>query len=247
MIQEISIEAAIQKRQSDTLFLFGSGYSVNDLTPAEIKSMEEHDTLSFSWFVHQSFIRMDFHLIREIAIDDRNPAIWKEEFRKYTQLLKGNPYYQKTVFILHVGLGSIRVLLNDSFPEKTEALFYYNSPKGTKLPNGDFDAGFGGLVHGPSTLFDCLNFAYLLNWKKIILVGVDLYDRRYFWLTHDQTRRNDIIRGKTYKDKHNTAKEAMIWAKRWRKYFQKKGVELYVYNPRSLLVQSLPVFTSGRI
>ncbi len=247
MVQEISIETAAQRKKSDTLFILGSGYSIKDLTSAEISKMEQHDTLSFSWFVHQNFIRADFHLVREVASDDCNPTIWREEFRKYAQLLKKNPYYKKTIFILHVGLGSIRALLSDSFPEGAEGLFYYNRPKGTRYPNDDFRASFGGLTHGPSTLFDCINFAYLLRRRKIVLVGVDLYDRRYFWLEHNQTRRNDMIRDKTYRNKHNTAWETIIWAKRWRKYFQKKGVELYVYNPRSLLVQSLPIFTFGRI
>lgn len=247
MVQEISIETIAKGKKSDTLFVFGSGYSIRDLTPAEVRNMERHDTLSFSWFVHQSFIRADFHLVREVASDDYKPTIWREEFQKYAQLLKKNPYYQKTIFILHVGLGSIRALLSNSFPEGAECLFYYNCPKGTRYPNDDFRADFGGLTHGPSTLFDCINFAYLLRWRKIVLVGIDLYDRRYFWLECDQTRRNDVIRDKTYRDKHNTARETVIWAKRWRKWFQKKGMELYVHNPRSLLVQSLPIFTSGRI
>lgn len=247
MVKEITFEEARKKKRSDTIFIFGSGYSMNALAPAEIKRMEQHDTLSFSWFVYQNFIRADFHLVREVASDDYNPAIWRGEFRRYAQLLKGNPYYQKTIFILQVGLGSIRALLNDSFPEGAEGLFYYDGPKGTRYPNDDFRASFGGLTHGPSTLFDCINFAYLLRWRKIVLVGVDLYDRRYFWLERDQTRRNDIIRDKTCRDKHNTARETIIWAKRWRKYFQKKDIELYVHNPRSLLVQSLPIFTFGKI
>ncbi len=247
MVKEITFEEARKKKRSDTIFIFGSGYSISALAPAEIKRIEQHNTLSFSWFVHQNFIRADFHLVREVASDDYNQAIWREEFRKYAQLLKGNPYYQKTIFILQVGLGSIRALLSGSFPEGAECLFYYDCPKGTRYPNDDFRASFGGLTHGPSTLFDCINFAYLLRWRKIVLVGVDLYDRRYFWLERDQTRRNDIIRDKTYRDKHNTARETIIWAKRWRKYFQKKGIELYVHNPRSLLVQSLPIFTSGKI
>lgn len=241
-ITEVTSEEVFNRKRSDSLFIFGSGYSINDLTAAEIEIFSQHDTLSFNWFIYQDFIRIDYHLIRELASNDRDSSIWKQEFAHYSGLLKKSPFYQNTLFVIQVSMSAVRLLANHCLPEEAACLFYYKCPVGTKYPNTDFKSGFGGLVHGPSTLFDCMNFAYLFGWKKIILVGVDLYDRRHFWLKADETDPRDVIRNKNYWDEHNTTREAIIWAKRWRKYFQREGIQLSVYNPKSLLAKVVPIF-----
>jgi hypothetical protein len=88
-------------RKSDTIFIFGSGYSINDITEPEWSHFEQHDPFSFSWFLYQDF------------------------------------------------------------------------------------------VHIAGTLTDCAKFAYLLGWKNIVLAGVDLYDRGYFWLSYEDTREDE--------------------------------------------------------
>src|SRR5258706_13937478 len=49
-------------RKNDTLFVMGSGYSINDLTPTELRFFEQHDVLSFNWFCKQNFLRSDYNL-----------------------------------------------------------------------------------------------------------------------------------------------------------------------------------------
>ena len=41
------------------MFIFGSGASLNAITPTEWTEIERHDTLGFNWFVRQSFVRCD--------------------------------------------------------------------------------------------------------------------------------------------------------------------------------------------
>ncbi len=242
LIQEVDVDVVQKRKKSDTIFIFGSGYSINDLSSLEIEKMEEHDTLSFSWFIYQNFIHADYHLIREVARNDWNPAIWRPEIQFYGELLKGNPFYQNALFVLQVSINSLRLVSNHCLPEGAEYIFYHSCPKGTKYPNEDFKSRSGGLVHGPSTLFDCINFAYLFGWQKIVLVGIDLYDSRYFWLKPDQSRPGDAERKINYMDQHNTAYETVIWVRRWGKYFQKRIIELFVYHPKSLLTRVLPIF-----
>ena len=64
-------------KKSSTLFVFGSGRSLADLPDASWRHFEAHDTLSFNWFPHQRYVRVDYHLIREIAADDFQPRIWR--------------------------------------------------------------------------------------------------------------------------------------------------------------------------
>jgi hypothetical protein len=35
-------------RRSETVFIFGSGYSLHDITPAEWRAIEAHDTIGFN-------------------------------------------------------------------------------------------------------------------------------------------------------------------------------------------------------
>ena len=93
------------------------------------------------------------------------------------------------------------------------------APSEPGLPTRSFAQG---VRHAPGTLSDVVNCAYLLGWKDIVLVGVDLYDSRYFWLEQDQTLDYDAeagtlvpaevntIRGNQYDEPHNTAVSGVV-------------------------------------
>ena len=55
-----------------------------------------------------------------------------------------------------------------------------------------------GIVHGFGSVISVVNIAYLMGWKHIVLVGIDLYDHRYFYLPPNETRAVEK-RGLTYK------------------------------------------------
>src|SRR3954468_13869279 len=54
-------------RRSATVFIFGSGYSLNDVAADEWRAIGQHDTVSFNYFPHQRFVRADYHLIGELV------------------------------------------------------------------------------------------------------------------------------------------------------------------------------------
>ena len=230
-------------RKTDTVFIFGSGYSLHDITPAEWTHIEQYNPVGFSWFVRQDFVRVDFHLIREIGPDDLNPEVWRPKLYEYGKCITQNPHYTDTVFIVQGEYRAIegnRLISLKLLPEGARVFrFHTRSRSIYEPPSFSFAEGF---VHGPSSLFNCVNFAYILGWKRIILTGVDLYDRRYFWLKPDETRDSDIWRGASYKDTHNTAQRAVEFVKGWKEFFAEKEVELMVYNTRSLLAEVLPVY-----
>ena len=101
------------------------------------------------------------------------------------------------------------------------------------------------ISHCIATLSDAINISYILGYRKIVLVGIDLYDRRYFWLGRSETNEYDLKRGKTYSDIHATADNVLRGMAVWNKYLTKKGVRLYIYNPRSLLNKVLPVYPNA--
>ncbi len=229
-------------RKSDTLFIFGSGYSLNDLTPAEISHLEQHDTLGFNWFIYQNAVRVDFQLVREIT-PSLKKNILQPKMREYASILEENTRYSDTVFIVQEGfkaiIGNCLIGLK-LMPRKRPIFPYRNSSRSSlDLPSNSLAKG---LVHGKGTLMECINLGYLLGWKKIVLMGIDLYDRRYFWLKPDETRSNDLIRGASHVDQHNTANYVIQHISDWIPFLKKNDIQLYIYNPRSLLSKTLPVY-----
>jgi len=229
-------------RRSDTIFIFGSGYSINDLTPGELEHFEAHDTLGFNWFVHQRLVRMDYHLVREIAQNDVDARVWRPQVASYFELVSGNPRYRDTIFLLQSGLRAInanRALAQRLVPQGSR-VFLWRSVRGRDRLGRSFA---DGLSHPHSTLEECVNFAAILGWRKIVLVGVDLYDRRYFWLGAEETRESDAARGAGHAQPHSRATSGMIEnLGSWARELAAQGTTLSVYNPRSLLVPALPLY-----
>ena len=61
-----------------------------------------------------------------------------------------------------------------------------------------------GFVHYGGTLSDALCFAYQLEYAEVILCGVDLYVRRYFFVKYDEIRDIDLESGAKNTSIHNT-------------------------------------------
>ena len=237
-LTEIELSAT---RKSDTIFIFGSGYSINDISDDEWALFESHDTMSFNWFMRQRMVRIDYHLIREVGEDDRDPSVWRPKILEYANLIAENALYAQTIFLVQKGWRAIngnRLVGMKLLPESARVFRFRNRLRTDyERPASSFREG---LSHGASTLTDCLNFAYILGWRQVVLVGVDLYDRRYFWLGKDETLAGDIVRGSTHEERHNAADGLVNLIRGWNGPFQAEGVQLSVYNPRSLLASVLP-------
>lgn len=231
-------------RKSDTIVIFGSGYSLNDITPLGWEAIAAHDTLGFNYFVHQDFVRCDYHLVREVARSDVGDR-WKSDMASYFGMAANSPHYRDTVFLVQTGFRAINSnrAIGYGYLPVTKRVFQWRTILDRRLPSESLDRG---LTHAQGALAECVNFAALVGWKKIVLAGVDLYDRRYFWLRRDEPREM-IGRPSSVDGIHSTAVNGIVELMRdWREYYQPQGIELYVYNPRSLLAAVLPVWPPAR-
>ena len=242
-IKHLSEQELRRTRTSETVFIFGSGSSIQELNMSDWAHFEKHNTMSFNYFANKKEIRVDYHYIREIGFRDVRRAYWIPALKKYVNLIKCNPFYNDTIIILQHGWRGVngnRIIGMRLLPENTRVFRYKNvyARHKTIHPSDSFAKG---IVHGAGTLTDCVNFAYILGWRKIILVGVDLYDNRYFWLDHGITRRS---RGLNYtsNDPYPTADLHVQQLGYWHAYMAQTGVELYVFNPKSRLAETLPVY-----
>ena len=244
----------IASRKSDTVFIFGSGYSLNDIPAEEWRHFEEHDTLGLSGFVYQKWIRVDYHLIRGWVEAKEGALKWEAHSQAFANVLNANEYFKDTILILQgeylaqftnslIGCGHIR---------PGTRIFRYRTARGAKTPTRRFK---DGLAHAVGTLSDAVNFAYCMGWKKLVLVGVDLYDSRYFWLRNNETLAVDAktgmlvvaemnTRGIRFDGKHNAVNNGIVEAVAgWREFLERDKVTMSLYNPRSLLRDVLPLYS----
>jgi hypothetical protein len=232
-------EAALRhSRRSDTVFIFGSGWSLNAIPAEEWSAIEAHDTIGFNWFVRQSFVRCDYQFVREIAASDTDGVRWRTDLAEYFDLIRRNPRYADTIFLVQCGFRAINGnrAIGYGYLPIDKRVFPWRSLSGRADPSPSLSMG---LTHRHGTLNECINFAALLGWRRIVLVGVDLYDRRYFWLPSNQPREGDS----TVDGAHNTALAGIVDGVRaWRDIYARQGIQLYAYNSRSLLVPTLPVW-----
>ena len=82
-----------------------------------------------------------------------------------------------------------------------------------------------GFAHYAVTLPGGLCFAYQLEYAKDILCGVDLYERRYFFLKYDVIRDIDLERGARNTSIHNTRGGTFKFLKLWSPLFAEKNVK----------------------
>jgi hypothetical protein len=241
----ITSEDILRTRKSDTLFIFGSGFSLNQISQEEWDKIQKHETMGFNWFNNQNFVRCDYYLIREIITfshEFSNPFAYIRKFKRYGRLFE-KEFYRNTTFILQnewkaisskyfSGLGFL--------PEKARIYPYRSIGRGQlKKPTKNLK---DGLVHGPCTLVECINFGLGMGYKNIVLTGVDLYDERYFWLPYNKTRPECEAKNLTANDVRPNFKWILGYFKFAKKFYDQMGVKVTVYNPKSLLNEVFPVF-----
>ncbi len=241
--RRLNKDELISSRKSDTVFIFGSGYSLNEIPDSEWREMARHDTIGFNWFVHQNFIRVDYHLFREISTSDLDPAVWKPAIVQYANLIKGNHHYENTIFAVQGefrALNGNRLISMHLLPRGNKV--YRFRTKSRSIYQPPTKSIREGLVHGSGTLVSVVNLAYCLGWKNIVLVGVDLYDKRYFWLDKEETRIGYNNQKVDHNLPHNTTDRTIPFMSQWRELMEHEGIRLSVYNPKSLLADVMPVY-----
>jgi hypothetical protein len=222
-------------RRSDTAFVFGSGKSLLEIGEADWARIAEHDTIGFSQFQEQRFVRVDYHLISEALNVER-----------YAQLFRENPGYASTVYVVQDGwLAQIgnELVGRRLLPEGARVFRFRRTSRGVwSPPSTSFSEG---LVHGWNSSISTTNFALLMGWKRIVLTGIDLYDREYFYLPPGGSFEGEKP-GYNAASRFPGADGIVDYFRRWRPLVEARGVELLVYNPRSLLAEALEVFSWER-
>jgi hypothetical protein len=232
----LSIDEMQATRKGDRVFIFGSGASIKRISPAEWEHFSQFDTFSYSHFGRNRKIPIRFHMVAEIF-----------RFGDFLEIYRDHPLYRDTIYIVQEGWAAEmgNRFVASGVIEKGRPIFRFRRTRRGQIadPTQSIEQG---VVHTANSITDMVNLAYLIGWKEIVLVGVDLTDKRYFYLGDQETHPSEIP-GITYATPFPGGDVVSILFKKWRSFFEANGVQLVVYNPHSLLAGDLPIYDRRQI
>ena len=240
----LSKEQFLQKKTSSLIFVIGSGWSINSITPEEWEIIGKYNTIGFNWSCLHSF-EPTFFLIREQA----NLPQRKHKGETIKTLIKRVNRYKNTgciicdvrkhtprAYAFHKDrrINAQCILVRDNKNKKYSRKLH----KYFKL-----DPFEHGLIHGRCTMYNVLHLVTYLGYQQVVFIGVDLRNSRYFWLGPKETRHTVAKKGRSFKHKHSITGDMMRLIKRSRKL----PFDMYVASRKSLLKRRIPYKTIQEI
>lgn len=257
-----------RKKKSDTVFILGSGDSINELTSKDWELIKRNNIIGLNYsFVHP--IVPDYHFMEMIPLAEMQDFFCTETgkrfsdvdmFFQYKHIIKSgfdlrNYKFKKRTYV------HIPHLYPTIYPEILELYF-----KDSKAKHG---LSLSHLIHHNSHIGCAVMFAQVLGYKKIVLLGIDLNGGEYF--TNSKTKskaypdidsytRINSLRKKHFNlvneyqnSKHPTVDEDLMrkragvsmndYFKAYDNiYIQNSETKLYAGNKNSILSKHLPVY-----
>jgi hypothetical protein len=174
------IQELLNFKKSDTCFVLGSGMSINDITPDQWDIIKEKDSLSMNnWIYHPFFVPDMYHL--ELKSYDKD--IFQDWFNYKRKA------YKNTNFIFEMSRADS---LNQTITPHQNVFTYKCNrrcclpkdqyPKGTKIDaKYSFQPEWILTKSFYSSLTTIIELLYRMDYKYIILLGIDLSNPLYFW------------------------------------------------------------------
>jgi len=248
----------LQFKKSDTIFILGSGPSINDITNKKWEYIKLHDSIGFNyWFIHDFVPSMyvfqkfnermlnifndKYDFYKETPFIIRGSKFAKEGVNNLTgnknfELLRNNPVYYLREYPVHSRCSIKPNLLINYF----EALGL--------MPHGKI-SNFIPKLRG--TLGLLIVLSYQMGYKKIVLCGMDMHSSDHFWdyepYIKVKEKYNLPDKGKaninTFTDKNRSPNTVPVYVKALRDWmYEKSNVEISIVNEKTLLYPDIPVF-----
>lgn len=243
----------IKKKKTDLIFILGSGFSLNKISKKKWQIIEKNDTIGFNNTFYLKKAPITYHIARAGNEDTQFYHTLINWINFFQNKIKNNKFYNDTIFFFPKGITAnfTNTLFGKRLYKIKNKFFLFRTNRISNLPKKSLDAG---LIHRSGTLFDAISLAYYLRYKKIILLGIDLYDARYFFapknktITWDSKKNKNIFvnvneKKKSYLDKHYTLNNKMIRdVKELNIFLNKKNIKIFIENKRSLLKGALKTY-----
>ncbi len=246
----------IQYKTSDTIFILGSGPSINEITSSEWEHIRQHNSIGFNyWFAHEfvptfyafqggndemlKILQDKYSEYHNIPFIIRGSAFAKGEFNfddERINLLKNNPVFYINEYPI-AGRCSIDPYLLFRYMEALGFMTYSHISKFIPKWRG--------------TLGLLIMLAYQMGYKRIVLCGIDMQKPDHFWdyEPYLSVKQKYSLPDKgtanlmTFTDESvsaNTVPRYVYCLRDW--MYEKNGVELFIMNTKTVLHPELDVY-----
>ena len=263
-IPNVAYSDFANKKNSDTLFVFGSGPTINDLRPCDFEYIHKHDSLGFNYFLVHDFVP-DFYCYETPA----NYALYdffcsvlneKQEYDSVPLVIQFQ-HFEKRGF-------DISKVRTDIRPVYFVVPYRYRTISETRLRKLLYlrkwltilsPFTLNSVIHHGGSISYIVTMAYAMGYQTIILLGVDMYNTEYFFTElPDNSYKKDLVdlferirAGRlvfTHNDPQFTKKFGELPPDIFLRLFNEiflipDGVKLYVGSEKSRLATFLPVFS----
>jgi hypothetical protein len=239
-------------KSSDTLFILGSGPSINEISADRWAAISRHDTIGFNFWLYHRFVPKIYFAESHILDADLRGLVAYQSIAARRALDYADTL--KIIFNMHLN-GKHEA---DEWPAEWKRGFH--AAPDLPLPARDEDEIMYGLryLHSKhvfgnrwklrclfrycSTVTGLIAFGQILGYSKIVLCGIDLKVQEYFYQNPSLYPENVNLEISPREPKHATmvavpwrvpADVAILLMKR--ELLQPAGVELYVENRSSAL------------
>ena len=239
-------------KKSDTIFILGTGATINDIPEKHWHSIGNHDSAGINlWPLHNfvpTYYYSEYHHNRE-------------HFRKTQNMMKQkiSSEYTDTIFFLSLNRAVKRGIhprvTKNMFPQNPKICFYnYIRPLRFDDPSELSTESFERTIFYRGALTALLDLVDQIGYKKIVLLGIDLKNGEYFYDNNPEFRKiNESGLGrakeKRIKTPHLTtrggARKIPIQEYLYilnDKYYKPKKIELFCGSEKSLLAEKIPIY-----
>ena len=253
-------------KTSDTIFILGSGSSVNDLTEENWMIINRHDSVGFNfWLIHE-FVPT-FYFIEPSAYSERFQAVL-DLIRRRSQECDKMPIICEYKNWTNSGRTFQEIPIE---VEKNAYLYapYYLRTRLSQIVSvflryGRLIGFFGNnnvnsIIHHRATLSAAVMFAAIVGYKNIVLTGIDLNNSSYFWEGNpekycNQSLPNNIQSSNIHRtvDPDATDEEKAIPIDKYldildRVVLQPNGIKVFVASKKSKLYPRFPLYPAFKL
>lgn len=241
-------------RNTDTGIIFGTGPSINDITPEKWERLRKYDTWSLNWFILHDFMAPRFYYRTEQKANPVKTRIFKHHYEQKKELYKDTIWLTagggiktckmiefKAVGIPEVYVINLSVHFSKGVLKRKGPRAYEDALENFRLyPDKIMTVGRSSLVH-------LVILMHQMGYKEIVLYGVDLKDRKYFWSNRKDLSRvwwrwNRDRRNPTATYQAKTVHPNMDSTVRFLPWFSEKYMnnQIYIGTKKSELINHLP-------
>ena len=233
----LSVPEFVNRKQKNKIAVFGSGYSINNITPDMWGVIEDgFDTIAFNWFC--KLLRpTTWYVVREQCTTPKRiePG---HDLESFVDLMKHQKSATKIVKDMSYRKDNYQWARNHTLFDG-EGFIFKEQAGGCSAKSFRDDVFEDGIHHGKSSIYDVLHFCIGMKYEEILFCGIDLYDNRHFYLGQDEPTECLIKDKMSVHAPHKTLEKTLAIISSIKEVFD---IKMTVLNPRSLLTKIIPVW-----